>query len=538
MYSSRLTQQGIGLLLSLAILLNCFAQVIYSASLSTSTSINRASYHAPGSAARSVPPASNQPANNLFWMGNAFAALLPTPTPNPEADMVIYSSAQPSAIESGDTININSTVYSYGPDQATGSTMTTTFPSDVEVNTAETPVGSCTITPITGGATSITCPLGDMNAFQPQTATINATINVDNGENLQLSMSVSSTLTDPVEEDNTASVIILVRESQSGPGGKIAFVTERDGDPEIYTTNADGSGVVNLTNDAGYDWEPAWSPDGTKIVFNSDRSSAPEVWVMDDDGSNPTRLTTNGSNGTFFVWSPDGTKIAWQNWNSSTDDYDICIINADGTGFSNLTNDADYQDRPQWSPDSTKILYQQNVTDIITENSFPDVFVMNANGSGKTNLTNSPDAGEFTPVWSPDGTKIAFSRSYDDEGIYSMDADGTDQVNLTQTNDDGFPSWSPDGTQIAFSRLTSYTNMIYVMDADGSDQTTAFSGNYNSINPVEWSPDGTGLIFDMYYDGNGEIFVVNFDGSGLTNVTNDEGEDFEAKWQPIGSPSP
>jgi Tol biopolymer transport system component len=463
-------------------------------------------------------------------MGSLFAALMPTA----EADMVIYTSPLPSAVASGGTLNFNSTIYNYGPDQATGATLTTTLPSDVDVNTAQTPIGSCTITPATGG-TTVTCPLGDMNVYESQTATINATVNTSNGQNLQVSMTAESTLSDPVAGNDTAAVTVLVRATQSGPGGKLAFVTYRDGDAEIYVTNADGSGVVNLTDNPAYDWEPSWSPDGTMLVFNSDRSGDAELWLMEADGSNPTRLTTNNSNGVYFVWSPDGTKIAWQNWDSTNYNYDICVINADGTGFSNLNSDSAYQDKPQWSPDGTKILYQGDVTDSLTQETFSDVFVMNSNGSGKTNLTNTSSASEFAPVWSPDGTQIAFARSDDDQGIYVMDSDGTDAVNLTETDQDGYPSWSPDGTQIAFSRFTNNTNMIFVMDSDGSDQAPAFTDNFSGGAKVEWSPDGTGLAFDTYVDGNNEIYTVNSDGSGLTNVTDDGDYDFEAKWQP---PSP
>jgi Tol biopolymer transport system component len=456
----------------------------------------------------------------------------PTPTPNPEADMVLFSSVQPGVVAPGGTINLNSTVYNYGPGQATSATMTTTLPTDVVVDTAETPVGSCTLTPISGGGTTVTCPLGDMSIYQAQTIAISATVNAADGVNLQLAMTAESAVVDPVAGNDTASAIVLVRAAQTGPEGKLAFVSYRDGDAEIYLTNADGSGVINLTNNPAYDWEPAWSPDGTQLVFNSDRSGAEELWLMNADGTNPTRLTYNGSNGTGFVWSPDGSRIAWQNWDSISDNYDICVINTDGTGFSNLNNDTDYQDRPQWSPDGTRILYQGDVIDVSSGNDFPDVFVMNADGSGKTNLTNSPEAGEFAPVWSPDGTLIAFSRSYDEPGIYVMNADGTNQVNLTETEYDGYPSWSPDGTRIAFSRFTNYLNMIYVMNADGSNQTPAFTDNFAGGAKVEWSPDGIGIAFDTYRDGNNEIYAVKANGGGLTNVTDDEEYDFAAKWQP------
>src|SRR5205823_5669879 len=97
----------------------------------------------------------------------------------------------------------------------------------------------------------------------------------------------------------------------------IAFVSTRDGNPEIYTMDADGSHQTRLTNHSARDLFPSWSPDGTKIAFQSDRDkfggvqeSQPNIFVMDADGSNVTQLTTSG-NALQPDWSPDGTKIAY-----------------------------------------------------------------------------------------------------------------------------------------------------------------------------------------------------------------------------------
>ena len=447
----------------------------------------------------------------------------------PEANVWLNASAQPSVVAPGGTITFNSVVYNNGPYQATGASMTATLPPGVTANTAATPAGDCTLTTI-GGAMTVTCPLGDMNSFTKQTVTISATVNAIEDANLEASLTVSSTLTDPYTPDNTANVPFLVRQTSPGPSGKLAFVSLRDGNAEIYLTNADGSETVNLTNNQAHDAEFAWSPDGSKIVFNSDRSSTPEVWLMNADGSDPTQLTTNGSNGAYFSWSPDGTKITWQDYKEGN--YDICVVNSDGTDFHNLTDDAYYQSRPQWSPDSEKLLYEN-----YGDSGSSEVFVVNADGTGKTNLSNSPDTSDEAPVWSPDGTKIAFARGYgnSNQGIYVMNADGSNQVNLTSTNDEGYPSWSPDGTKIAFSRFLNFTRMIYVMHADGSNQQPAFAGHYNGGAKPEWSPDSVGLSFETWIDGNSEIYAVNVDGSGLTNVTNSSDYDFQARWQPIAN---
>jgi Tol biopolymer transport system component len=81
--------------------------------------------------------------------------------------------------------------------------------------------------------------------------------------------------------------------SWSPDGAKIAFSSNRDGNPEIYVMNADGSGQTRLTNSPAADFEPAWSPDGTKIAFTTTRDGNYEIYTMNRDGSSPTRLTTD-----------------------------------------------------------------------------------------------------------------------------------------------------------------------------------------------------------------------------------------------------
>src|SRR5439155_21699088 len=92
-----------------------------------------------------------------------------------------------------------------------------------------------------------------------------------------------------------------------GNNGKIAFVSTRTGNYDIYTMNADGSGQTALTNDTAIDLFPAWSPDGKKIAFDSTRGggSGGDIWTMDADGSGMTRVTAIGGVGKP-TWSPDG----------------------------------------------------------------------------------------------------------------------------------------------------------------------------------------------------------------------------------------
>lgn len=88
------------------------------------------------------------------------------------------------------------------------------------------------------------------------------------------------------------------------PDGKyIAFMSERDGDADIYVMNADGSNVTNLTNNSFWDSHPAWSPDGTRIVFASSRDDNIDIYIIDSDGSNETRLTDDPATDIHPVWA-------------------------------------------------------------------------------------------------------------------------------------------------------------------------------------------------------------------------------------------
>ena len=93
-----------------------------------------------------------------------------------------------------------------------------------------------------------------------------------------------------------------------GDQPRILFSSRRDRDDnEIYTMNADGSGVVRLTNNSTYDYPVAWSPDGRRILFQSYRDGNGEIYTMNADGTGVVRLTNNSTYDSPYAWSPDGT---------------------------------------------------------------------------------------------------------------------------------------------------------------------------------------------------------------------------------------
>jgi Tol biopolymer transport system component len=253
--------------------------------------------------------------------------------------------------------------------------------------------------------------------------------------------------------------------------GRIVFHSDRgiDGDNEIYVMDADGSNLIQLTDNAAdeEDMWAVWSPLGDMIAFTSDRDGNNEIYVMNADGTNPTRLTDNAADDKYPAWSPNGEKIAFTSNRDGNNE--IYVMNADGTNVLNLTNDAGFDTYPAWSPDSTRIAFNST-----RDGGDYDIFVMNADGTCQTNLTDNDVIDDCYPSWSPCGDKIAFSsfRAGDNE-IFVMDADGTDETQLTDNGDEDWaPDWSPDATQLVYSKDLGAGNYeIFKMNADGTGQT-------------------------------------------------------------------
>jgi len=194
----------------------------------------------------------------------------------------------------------------------------------------------------------------------------------------------------------------------SPDGGRIVFSGTacggaiEAGGSEICVMNADGTGVANLSDDPADDADPTWSPDGLRIAFRSMRDGRPELYVMEADGSGAWRLT-NGVGVAWLArpaWSPNGTRIAFD-CRVDASNLDICVVNVDGTGFGRLTVDRSDDFGPSWKPDGSQLAFASSRYGQL------EIAVMNPDGTGVSPLF--PGVEGWDPAWSPDGTRIAIS---------------------------------------------------------------------------------------------------------------------------------
>lgn len=178
----------------------------------------------------------------------------------------------------------------------------------------------------------------------------------------------------------------------SPDGKKIVLILSQDGNPEVYTSLADGTRLKRLTRSKSVESSPCWTPDGKKIVFVSDRSGSPQLYWMNADGTNPQRLTYRGRYNTSPEVSPNGDLIAYCSIVGGK--FQLFVLDPETKESVQITRNGNNNEDPAWGPDNRHLAYTS------TKNYQSDIYLIDIYEGHPIRLTKGlKDC--TSPSWSP-----------------------------------------------------------------------------------------------------------------------------------------
>jgi TolB protein len=252
---------------------------------------------------------------------------------------------------------------------------------------------------------------------------------------------------------------------------KLAFVGTRTGKKEIYTCDADGSNLVQLTHDGAISVSPGMSPDGQSLVYTGYQSGYADVYRITLATGARTRIVKYPGTNSGAKFSPDGGRLALTL--SKDGNPEIYVTGSSGGSARRITRTAGVESSPTWSPDGGELIYSSD------DGGSPQLYRSSSSGGSPQRL--STGFGYNTaPNWSPDGKKVAFNtRSGGSFSVAILDLDGG---SVRTVGEGEGPAWGADSRHLVFASGSS----LVMFDTQTGTRTTLVSGA-GKISEPTWS---------------------------------------------------
>ena len=321
--------------------------------------------------------------------------------------------------------------------------------------------------------------------------------------------------------DVTHNGSINLRPRWSPDGTKLAYASNGfGGNLDIYTVNADGTEETRLTSQPGWEIEPTWSPDGRRLAYTSYPEGKADVFVMNADGSGVLDVTNDPETNDFQPsWSSAGIAFS-----SDRRGLHIHVVQPDGRGRKQLTSGASSNLDPRWAQGG-RILFSSS--------RHARSEIGTTKGSVYRPLTRGPWL-DADPAWSRDGKRLAFVRSAKPgkSDIYVAAPSGKGQRSLTRGRGVNWgPDWSPRADLIAFVRFEGFGAQIWTMRPDGTGARALTSIGPWHDHP-SWSPDGRRLVYSASRGGNTDLYVLDVQTGRERRLTRTPEEELDPAWSP------
>jgi TolB protein len=259
---------------------------------------------------------------------------------------------------------------------------------------------------------------------------------------------------------------------------KIAFVSNRSGNQELYMVDPDGGDLVQITRNGSINMSPCWSPDGSMLYCTSYISKHPDLYVLNIEDKKLKPVVKGGMNITPSL-SPDGKTLAFSK--SFDGDPEIVLINIESNTQKRITFTPGVDSNPSFSPNGQELAFSSD------RSGNPQIFVMDIDGANVRRLTYQ-GAYNTAPEWSPRGDWIVYHSRLDGVfDIWMIQPNGLDEHALTgEAGQNEDPTWARDGRHIAFVSTRSGSKGLYVTDISGRLVKPIVVQHGECINP-SWS---------------------------------------------------